>query len=276
MRRAFRSEWVKFLRPGQLLGSWGTMAGFAVVLTSILVLNASDAVQEPRQPQPGDRGGPVIPVSLLEAPAGIVFTFQAAGQLLGIIALVIAAANLATEYTAGTLKVLLVRAPRRGFLAAGKIAAVASFVAVGVALTLAVSVALSVALAGARGIDTGAWWTMDGLAAVGKAFANITLASWAWGLMGTMLAALFRSGFPAIGVGIAYPLVVEGLLGLALPDVVKWMPGAALGAFTAGDAASALGSPPGLDYATAAALVAAYSAVFLAVPVALIVRRDVA
>jgi hypothetical protein len=275
MRRAFRSEWVKFLRPGQLLGSWGTMAGFAVILTAILVLNASDAIEEPQQAAPGD-AGPIIPVALLEAPGGGVFTFQAVGQLLGIVALVIAAANLATEYTAGTLKVLLVREPRRAALLAGKMAAVASFVTVGVVLTFLVSFGLSFLLASARGIATDAWWTQDGLEAVARSLANVTLASWVWGFMGTMLAALFRSGFPAIGVGIGYPLVVEGLLALALPDVVKWMPGAALGAFTAGDAADALGSPPGLDYPVAAVLVAAYAAVFLAVPTVLLLRRDVA
>jgi hypothetical protein len=266
---------VKFLRPGQLLGSWGTMAGFAVILTAILVLNASDAVQAPQPTQPGE-AGPVIPVSLLEAPGGLVFTFQAVGQLLGIIALVIAAANLATEYTAGTLKMLLVRKPRRGVLLAGKMVAVASFVTVGVALTFLVSTGLTVALASARGISMDAWWTRDGLLAAAKAFGNITGAAWVWGLMGTMLAALFRSGFPAIGVGIAYPLVVEGLLRLALPGVVKWMPGAALGAVTAGDTATALGGPPGLDYPVAAVLITTYALTFLAIPIVLIVRRDVA
>jgi ABC-type transport system involved in multi-copper enzyme maturation permease subunit len=272
---SFRSEWVKFLRPGQLIGSWGTMAGFAILLTAILVLNASRDVDTTQPTRPGE-AGPVIPAALLEAPGGLVFTFEAVGQLLGIIALVIAASNLATEYTAGTLKMLLVRKPRRGVLISGKVVAVAAFVTIGVTLTLLVSAGLSVALASARGIDTSQWWTAEGLTAAAQAYANVTLAAWVWGLMGTMLAALFRSGFPAIGVGIAYPLVVEGLLRLALPDVVKWMPGAALGAFTAGDAATALGTPPGLDYPVAAVLVAAYALVFLAVPIALVLRRDVA
>lgn len=274
MIRAFRSEWVKFRRLGQLLGSWGTMVGFAIILTSILVLNASD-VEETQPTQPGD-AGPVIPISLLEAPRGLVFTFEAVGQLLGIIGLVVAAANLATEYTAGTLKVLLVREPRRGVLLAGKMAAVASFVTLGIALTLLVSVGLSALLASARGIATDAWWTQDGMAALGRAFANVTLAAWVWGLMGTMLAALFRSGFPAIGIGIGYPLVVEGLLGLAIPEVVKWMPGAALGAFTAGETADALsGGRDALGYEAAAVLIAAYAAVFLVMSIVLVVRRDV-
>lgn len=272
---AFRSEWVKFLRPGQLLGSWGTMVGFAVLLTAILVLNASRDVEETQPTQPGD-AGPIIPVALLETPGGLVFTFQAVGQLLGIIALVVAASNLATEYTAGTLKMLLVRKPRRGVLIAGKVVGVASFVTVGITLTLLVSAALSAALASTRGIDTTPWWTTEGLRQAAKAYANVTLSAWVWGLMGTMLAALFRSGFPAIGIGIAYPLVVEGLLRLALPNVVKWMPGAALGALTASDAATALGTPPGLGYPVAAVLVAAYATVFLVVSILLVLRRDVA
>lgn len=287
--RAFRSEWVKFLRLGQILGSWGTMVGFAIILAAILFANAGPPAAPPAEciPPVADQAacaqaqakaqqrGPTIPVPLLEGKDGAVFAFQATGQLLGIIALVIAAANLATEYTSGTLKVLLVREPRRTVFLAGKILAVATFVTLGIAITLAASMGTSVAFAAARGISMSAWWTADGAWEVAKAFGNVTAAAWVWGLLGTMLAAIFRNGFPAIGIGIAYPLVVEQLLGLALPDVVKWMPGSVLGTFTAGHTAKAFGQSAGIDYVSAAILVLAYGVAFLLVPMVLLARRDV-
>ena len=271
MMRAYRSEWVKFARLGQILGSWGTMVGFGLLLAVLLLSNA----QAVDQAEPTPQGPPVIPIALLEQPSGGVFAFQSSGQLLGIIALVIAAANLATEYTSGTLKVLLVREPRRPVLFVGKMAALWSFVLVGITMTLVATVAASVAVASARGIDMSAWWSGDGWSALGQAYLNVTAGAFVWALMGTMLAVLFRSGFPAIGIGIAYPLVVEGLLALVLPDVVKWMPGSVLGRLAQGDVLQTLSEAPAVSYTAAAVLALAYAAVFATVSTILLLRRDV-
>ena len=269
--RAFRSEWTKFLRPGQLLGSWGTMAGFGVLLALLLLSNAKDV---PAVQQQAGGGPPAVPLSLFAGHDGGAFAFQATGQLLGIIALVVAAANVATEYTSGTFKVLLVHEPRRTLLFSGKLLALWAFILSGIVLTLLLSVGASAAVAAARGLDTGPWWSADGLADLGKALCNVTAAAFVWALMGAMLAVLFRSGFPAIGIGIAYPLVVEGLLGLVLPDVVKYMPGAVLGKLAAGSAA-ALSQQPTIGYGTAAVLAVAYAVVFAAVAFLVLERRDV-
>lgn len=278
--RAFRSEWVKFLRRGQLLGSWGTMVGFGLLVAVLLLGYASELSAEELAQQPATQGdAPVIPKELVEASDGGAFAFQATGQLLGVIALVIAAANMATEYTSGTLKVLLVREPRRGVLLSGKIVALWSFVLVGVLVTLLVTVLGSAVVATARGIETSAWWTGDGLAAIGQAAFNVGLGAMVWAVLGVVLAVLFRSGFPAIGVGIAYPLVVEGLLNLVLPDLVKWMPGAVLGRLAQGGTTQALGqgmATEPLSYATALGMTLLYALVFCSVAAVTLRRRDVA
>jgi ABC-2 type transport system permease protein len=272
MMRAAMSEWTKLMRLGQILGSWGTMVGFGLLLSILLLSNAKDVEQTEQAAQ----GPPSIPLALLEQADGASFAFRSAGQLLGIIALVIAAGNMATEYTSGTLKVLLVRQPRRGVLFAGKLSALWAFVLAGVTMTLAASLLASVAVASARGIDMGAWWSGDGLRALGEAYVNVAASAFVWALMGITLAVLFRSGFPAIGVGIAYPLVVEGLLALVLPDVVKWMPGSVLGRMAAGDVSEALGSTQTTIGYTAAVLLAfVYALVFAGSSIALLVRRDV-
>ncbi len=271
--RALRSEWSKLMRPGQLLGSWGTMAGFGLLLTLLLIARAG---AEPEVDEFGNQvGGPSIPIALLERPDGWVLAFGATGQLLGIIALVIAAGNLAAEFTSGTLKGLLVREPRRAVLLGGKIGAVWAFIASGIALTLLVTVVASLALAGARGIATDAWFTAEGLGDLAQSLLNVTLAAMMWALMGTMLAMVFRSGPPAIGIGIGYPLLVEGLLGLVLPDFVRWMPGSVLAAVAAGSAESVFGEAEGLGYGAALVLSVAYAAAFLVISLVLLKRRDV-
>jgi ABC-2 type transport system permease protein len=269
--RAYRSEWVKLTRRGQILGSWGTMVGFGLLLAVLLLSNAQPVEEAEQTPQ----GPPVIPIALLEQPGGGVFAFQASGQLLGIIALVIAAANLATEYTSGTLKVLLVREPRRAVLFVGKMAALWVFLLAGITMSLAATFGASAAVASARGIDMSAWWTAEGWSLLGEAWLNVTASAFVWSLMGTMLAVLFRSGFPAIGIGIAYPLVVEGLLALVLPDVVKWMPGSVLSRLAQGEALEAFAQAPTIGYGAAAWLALAYAAVFAAVSTAVLLRRDV-
>lgn len=273
MIRAFRAEWVKFLRLGQLLGSWGPMVGFGVLLAVLLVSNVQDVTEVTQEP--GE--SPTIPVALVEAEDGGVFAFQASGQLLGIIALVIAAANVATEYTSGTLKVLLVREPRRAVLLTGKVAALWTFVLAGVAMTLLASVVASASVAAARGIDMSAWWTSDGMSALAQSWANVSAATLVWALLGVMLAIVFRSGFAAIGLGIAYPLIVEGLLELVLPDVTKWMPGSVLARLAEGaEIPAAFGTDETLGYGVAALLALAYAAAFAFVSLALLQRRDVA
>lgn len=293
MIHAFRSEWAKLLRRGQVLGTWGVMVGLGLLLTILLLANAGTPAPPPPEctglvvdqaacaqaiaeaQQESRQNGPAIDVALLEGPDGWVFAFSATGQLLGIIALVVAAGNLATEYTSGTLKVLLVREPRRTVLLGGKIVAVWVFVVAGIAITLALTVLVSIAMAAARDIAMDAWFTADGLAELAEAWINVTLAAMMWSLLGTMLAMIFRSGPPAIGIGIAYPLLVEGLLGLVLPDVVKWMPGSVLAAVAAGNAEPAFGETDGLGYGPALLLSLLYAAVFLAVSMSLLKRRDV-
>ena len=275
MLRAFRSEWTKLLRPGQLLGSWGTMAGFALLLTFLLLGNAKSGAPDLNQ----TRGPPSLSFSAFESADGAVFTFHAAAQVLGIAALVIGAASVANEYTAGTLKALLVREPRRPVLVLGKLAGLATFVAAGLAIALVLSAGVSWALAAGRGIDMSAWWTAEGFSQDAQAYGNVLAAAVVWMLMGATLAVALRSGFAAIGLGIAYPLLVESLLGLVpgVSGAVKYMPGRVLQSLVAGHVGRAFGeTTPALGYAEAGLLAAAYGLAFLAVCLAVVAERDVA
>jgi ABC-2 type transport system permease protein len=296
VRNNVRSEWCKLLRRGQVLGTWGTMAGMGLLLAILVMANAGTPPPPPeactgptpdlaacqaalqQRSQEEQRSGPTIDVALIEATDGWVLPFSATGQILGIVALVVAAGNLATEYTSGTLKGLLVREPRRTVLLGGKILAIWGFVTVGIAITLVLTTSTTVVLAFLRGIATDAWFTPEGFGKLAMAFLNVTLAAWMWALLGLMLAMVFRSGPPAIGIGIAYPLLVEGLLGLVLPDMVKWMPGqvlAAVGNGPGGNGAFAGAQAQGLEYLPALLIAIVYSAAFLGISMGLLKHRDV-
>jgi ABC-type transport system involved in multi-copper enzyme maturation permease subunit len=278
--RPFLSEWKKLLRRGQVLGTWGVMVGFVLLLGILVFANATpnpapvtDATQ---------RAPPQVPFTRLEVPHGWVLPFTATANLMGIVALVTAASNLATEYTTGTLKMLLVREPRRTLLLGGKALAVWSFTVVGVTLALLVSVGVSTVMAGVKGIDSSSWFSGDGWLELLKAWGNTMLTTLIWGLMGTMLAIILRSGPPAIGIGIAYPILVEGLLGLAIPkDILQFMPGQVLGVVANGGGPGAFASAAStattvaLGYLAALGMLAVYGTVFTVVSFVLIHRRDV-
>jgi ABC-2 type transport system permease protein len=87
----------------------------------------------------------------------------------GIVALALFASNLAGEFNKGTLRMLFVTEPHRLKVLAGKLLALSSFVAAAIAATLASASALAL-MASRVGVETAAWWTTDGLAAIGAAY----------------------------------------------------------------------------------------------------------
>ena len=72
-------------------------------------------------------GGDLPSLTQLAQPNGLIHGVNRAAVLLGIVAFGIAASQIASEYSLGTLRQLLVRQPRRAVLLAGKFLAVLTF-----------------------------------------------------------------------------------------------------------------------------------------------------
>ena len=70
-------------------------------------------------------------------------------------------------------------------------------------------------------------WPLEG-------FFNFTVAGLVWGLIGLTLAVLTRSAAMAIGIGIGFLLVVEGLITIFAPDAGPYLPGGTLSTLAAG------------------------------------------
>jgi ABC-2 type transport system permease protein len=265
--RAFSSEWVKLSRPATLFGFGGTMIGFTLLFTIMAFESA------------GGRNIDLdVTAAMLSLPEGSILVVTDMAVFLGIVALALFASNLAGEFSKGTIRMLFVTEPNRLKVLAGKILALTTFVAAGIAATLGFSIGGGALMANRVGVETAAWWTADGLAAIGAAYINITAAALVPALIGATIAVLTRSTTIAISVGLGWFILAEALIGAFWDGLSRWGPAAVSSALAAGGAGGIGmidGATPGISYATAILLAVGYSLLALTITSTVLARRDV-
>ena len=251
---AFRSEWIKLRRPTLLLG---TFAGLAVAASAFTALTFAQA-----------SAGTDPSLAELAQPNGLVHGLDSAVILLGIVAFGIAASQMASEYSLGTLRQLLVRQPRRGALLAGKYLGVVSFMVAAVVCAALVTGGVAVMVAHLRHVPVGAWFTSTGLTDMLRALGTLLLAVVGFTTLGLAAGLFLRSSVFAVIVGFAYLLPVEQIVSRIVPGVRPWLPGQLLSALgEGGDAFTSFGR--------ALLLSTLYLAGVAALTVTAFVRRDV-
>ena len=214
----FRSEWVKLRRPAYLWVPLGITFGFTTLFTVVGILNAVLV------PDPRSERTPML-VSDLTNPHGAVQIANSIYGLIAMIALVIFAAAVATEYTHGTIRNLLIREPRRVRLMLMRWATLTTWVAVVVAVMIIVEIAAGLITMNVKGYPASAWFESAGLAHIGSTFIYLWLALSLFATFGATLALVLKSPVASIGIGIAWFLIVEALLGNLLPGTNDWLPG---------------------------------------------------
>lgn len=154
-------------------------------------------------------------------------TLQQWGVLGGVFALILGVLSQGSEYGWGTVKTLYTQRDGRLAMLAGKIAALMVVV---LALVLALLAADVVASTGVAIIDGKSIAFPDAFEFV-KGVGALLLIYGFWALFGLVLATLFRQSAMAIGLGLAYALVIEGIiLGFAtqfagwVKDIQQWFP----------------------------------------------------
>jgi ABC-2 type transport system permease protein len=176
-----------------LLGIWVTLAlVFAYVVPYATYLNGSNP----------DSLTDVLPENLVGTLMG---GFPFFG---GVLALMLGVLTFGSEYGWGTLKTLFTQRPGRLHVFGAKLLALAATLVAFVLVLFALGALASYAIAVREGAE--ASWPSMWLLLRGLAAGWLILAVWAG--FGVLLAVLFRGTALAVGVGILYAFVVEGLL----------------------------------------------------------------
>ncbi len=223
MLRVLRSELPK-LRRWSVLGGGAAIVLFTSYIPFFLISQISAGLQGP---------GTMVPSSLpplLRTDRGLPALLGLEGQAPAIIAMVLIfiSTNMASEWSQGTLRNLLVAEPARVRLLAGKMLTVVLYVVVADALGLGLGAVIAVAYAQSHGIATALWTSGRGIDNFFAFLGNSLLAIAGLSLLATFIsvvtAVLTRSAAAAVGISMAYALAVEALLNAILPDVGKWLP----------------------------------------------------
>jgi ABC-type transport system involved in multi-copper enzyme maturation permease subunit len=279
MRRSVAAEFFLLRKRAStwiLLGIWTTLATFfSYVLPYVEYRN-------------GDVGG-----GPAEVPLQDLVPHSFAGHLSegfpvfgGVFALMLGVLALGSEYGWGTLRTILVQRPGRLRMFGAKLLALGAALVPFVLAVFAVGAVSSYAIARGEGVEIdwpSAWLVVRALAA-----GWLILAAWA--ALGIALGVLSRGTSLAIGVGILYALVIEGLIS-AFADQVSLLEPlvefflranayslvAGVGATTSGAAGNGPGAFAGPFVAPEQALLvlAAYVAGFLVLSGFVLRRRDV-
>jgi ABC-2 type transport system permease protein len=262
MLGAFSSEFVKLRRRSMLL--WGLGGGllFTVLATAFTIERATKTLAT------GFHGhGFRVTIAELSRPNGLVHGVVDVSNLIGIVALCLFAGAVATEYSQGTLRNLLVRQPRRAQLLSGKFLALAVFIGLAVVLAIAVATGLAFALAPGKGIHTSAWTSSTGLNDLFQSILHVYLACIGYGVLGTALAIVLRSPAIAIALGVAYVLPGEAIINALWDNGDRWLPGQLLSALAHGGTSSA-------SYAHALVTLTVYAVIVATGTIVLFQRRD--
>ena len=254
---AFLSEWVKLRRRNLLVGSYVGLAMAASLFAILLFAQA-----------PATGGGDLPSLTQLAQPNGLIHGVNRAAVLLGVVAFGIAATQIASEYTLGTLRQLLVRQPRRPILLAGKFLAVVTFMLGAVLFSSLVATLAAFVMAHARHVPTAAWTSSAGIVDLTRALGDLLLATVGFTILGLVIGLLFRSSVTAVIVGFAYLLPVEAVVVRIAPHAATWLPGQLLQAVAAGGM-----SPDGFSHSLVLSTV--YLLIAAAVATVVFVRKDI-
>jgi ABC-2 type transport system permease protein len=213
---AFCSEWIKLRRRTMVLGVVGGLCAAASFFVILLFTQAAAV-------GPGSADLPSLEV--LAQPNGLIHGVDGVVVLLGIVAFGVAAFQIASEYSLGTLRQILVRQPRRWALLTGKYLGVLSFVVAAVIAASVVAGAVAVVMAHVRHVPVGAWFGLTGVKDLTGALGELVLSTAGFATLGLAVGLFLRSAVFAVIVGFAYLIAIENIVGRLLPATSKWLPG---------------------------------------------------
>jgi len=255
-----RGELQRLLRRRTIIATTAASLLFAAVATIAVFAAARE-----RGPAAA-RGGTTV--AALASSGGGTQAFAVGSSFVGFFVFVTFIALVATEFSGGTYRALLLRDPHRLRLITGKLVGALAVAAGALALTELVSFGLSLALAPSKDIDTAAWWSLAGIGHALADYATVFAGVTGWAIFGTTLAVVFRSVPLALAVGFAWAGPFENIIVDSWTTGYRVFPGQVL-------AAVIQGGSPEISLARAAATGVLYVGIAAAVTTSLLSRRDV-
>lgn len=260
MNRIIRAELLRLVRRRTLMYAAAASIAFSVVAT-LAVFASADAVGGPPS-----RGGTTL--DLLSGDGGGTQAFAVGASYGGFFVFVTFIALIASEFSGGTFRALLLRNPHRLRLIVGKLVGILVVAAGVAAFAEASTLAASLALAPGNDISTADWFSaQSGIEAL-RDYATVMGGVTGWAIFGTTLAVVFRSVPVAIGVGFLWAGPFENITVDSWSTGYRVFPGQVLGSLIQGGTAELA-----IGRATLTALL--YTAVAAAVALLLVSRRDV-
>ena len=257
MTRAVRAELLKLRRPGLLWGSLGALFGFTLLVSILSVATATETA-----------GARSVSVARLVAADGLTIGFGNASRLVGLVILTLFLSSVTTEYSLGTIRVLLTRQPDRITVLGGKLGALLIAMTAALLAALVLSVASAGAAMLARGLPVGAWFTGAGLGHALAGYGNALVACALYGAVGLAFGVLLRSTVLAVGVMLGWFFMAENIAATDWSGAPHWLPGLLAGVVMTGGTDT-------VAYRPAFAATLAYLAVAVAVAGVVFARRDV-
>jgi hypothetical protein len=263
MTKIIHAQLVRLVRGRTIAVLVGATLLFAV-LTSLTVFGTASS--EPSIGPASRRGS--ISLSALERASGGTEAFAIGASFTGFLVFVTFIAVIATEFSGGTWRALLLRDPHRRRVLVGTVAALLVLAAATVALAEVFTFVMSWLVAPANDVATTEWLTLSGLSSALGNYLTVLAGVAGWAVFGTTLAVIFRSAPLALGVGFAWAGPFENIVVDSWDAGYRLFPGQVLGSLIRGGTAELAMSRAvltGLIYVGGAALVA----------LTLVSRRDV-
>ncbi|SRR5579875_556283 len=252
---AIQAEWLKTRKRPAVWVLVGILVGVEVMIGYALPWAVLS------HPPPGARFGPgVSPAQLKQAlyPSHFAGDALTGGGLAGPIALILGVLMVGSEYGWGTLKTALTQRPGRLHNLAAKVVVLYVTLGIYVVAVFMAAAGSSTVLALVDGITI--HW--PGASEVARAALTAVFIDGWWGLFGMAMAYVFRQSALALGLGLAYSFIIEGLVfnvlgalgSTVVRNVERFFPGQNAQALAA-SFASGPGATPATINATEATLV---------------------
>jgi ABC-type transport system involved in multi-copper enzyme maturation permease subunit len=260
MTRILRAELVRLVRRRTVIvAAIGSLAFAALSALTVLSSAEGNAVQS-RQ------GGTTL--AELTGSGGGTEAFAVGASFAGFLVFVTFIALIASEFSGGTFRSMLIRQPHRLQVIIGKLTGILIVAAGIVALFEMTTFLMSLAVAPSQDMATSEWFSMASLGEAVGDYLTVFAGVAGWAIFGTTLAVIFRSAPLALGVGFAWAGPFENIVVDSWDPGFKVFPGQVLGSMIRGGTVE-------LGMGRAVATAAAYAGVAAVVSLVLVHRRDV-